>query len=400
MCTNLMLDYIEHGLLAPSIGALVLITLAMTHATIVSVTVYLHRYSAHRALELSPVLKHFFRLWLWLSTGQNTLEWTAIHRKHHAKCETEDDPHSPQVKGIKKVLREGAELYREEAENPETLKKYGAGCPDDWIERNVYSRFPMGGVAIMAVIDLLLFGVYGITIWAVQMMWIPVFAAGVINGIGHYWGYRNFECADASRNISPWGILIGGEELHNNHHTYPNSAKLSVRRFEFDAGWAWIRLFEMLGLAKVRKVAPKPVIDRDAKGIDLEALRGVMQHRFQVMANYRKTVIVPVFKQEQERACEATRDLYARAKALFHKDLSLIQPKQQERLSSLTQSNETLDAIYQFRLRLQDIWSQTSRNSAEMVEALEQWYHDARESGIAALQDFADQLARYRHAAA
>ncbi|WP_407921782.1 DesA family fatty acid desaturase [Alcanivorax sediminis] len=397
---NPMLDFIEHGLLAPSLGALVLITLAMTHATIVSVTVYLHRYSAHRALELSPILKHFFRLWLWLSTGQNTLEWTAIHRKHHAKCETEDDPHSPQVKGIKKVLREGAELYREEADNKETLQKYGAGCPDDWLERNVYSRFPMGGVTIMAVIDLMLFGVYGITIWAIQMMWIPVFAAGVINGIGHYWGYRNFECADASRNISPWGILIGGEELHNNHHTYPNSAKLSVRRFEFDAGWAWIRLFETVGLAKVRKVAPKPVIDSNAKGIDLEALRGVMQHRFQVMANYRKTVIVPVFKQEQERACEATRDLYARAKALFHKDLSLIKPTQQERLVSLTQSNETLDAIYQFRLRLQDIWSQTSRNSAEMVEALEQWYHDARESGIAALQDFADQLARYRHAAA
>ncbi len=400
MCMNPMLDFIEHGLLAPSLGALVLITLAMTHATIVSVTVYLHRYSAHRALELSPILKHFFRLWLWLSTGQNTLECTAIHRKHHAKCETEDDPHSPQVKGIKKVLREGAELYREEADNKETLQKYGAGCPDDWLERNVYSRFPMGGVAIMAVIDLMLFGVYGITIWAIQMMWIPVFAAGVINGIGHYWGYRNFECADASRNISPWGILIGGEELHNNHHTYPNSAKLSVRRFEFDAGWAWIRLFETVGLAKVRKVAPKPVIDSNAKGIDLEALRGVMQHRFQVMANYRKTVIVPVFKQEQERACEATRDLYARAKALFHKDLSLIKPTQQERLVSLTQSNETLDAIYQFRLRLQDIWSQTSRNSAEMVEALEQWYHDARESGIAALQDFADQLARYRHAAA
>ncbi len=400
MCMNPMLDFIEHGLLAPSLGALVLITLAMTHATIVSVTVYLHRYSAHRALELSPILKHFFRLWLWLSTGQNTLEWTAIHRKHHAKCETEDDPHSPQVKGIKKVLREGAELYREEADNKETLQKYGAGCPDDWLERNVYSRFPMGGVTIMAVIDLMLFGVYGITIWAIQMMWIPVFAAGVINGIGHYWGYRNFECADASRNISPWGILIGGEELHNNHHTYPNSAKLSVRRFEFDAGWAWIRLFETVGLAKVRKVAPKPVIDSNAKGIDLEALRGVMQHRFQVMANYRKTVIVPVFKQEQERACEATRDLYARAKALFHKDLSLIKPTQQERLVSLTQSNETLDAIYQFRLRLQDIWSQTSRNSAEMVEALEQWYHDARESGIAALQDFADQLARYRHAAA
>ena len=280
-----MLDFIQNGLLGLSLGELVLVTLAMTHVTIVSVTVYLHRYSAHRALDLHPALKHFFRLWLWLSTGQNTLEWTAIHRKHHAKCETEDDPHSPQVKGIKKVLREGAELYREEAENQETLAKYGAGCPDDWLERNVYSRFPMGGIALMAVIDLALFGVSGITVWAVQMMWIPVFAAGVINGIGHFWGYRNFECADASRNISPWGILIGGEELHNNHHTYPNSAKLSVRRFEFDAGWAWIRLFEILKLAKVKKVAPKPVIDRDAKSIDLDALRGVMQHRFQAMAS-------------------------------------------------------------------------------------------------------------------
>ncbi len=395
-----MLDFIQNGLLGLSLGELVLVTLAMTHVTIVSVTVYLHRYSAHRALDLHPALKHFFRLWLWLSTGQNTLEWTAIHRKHHAKCETEDDPHSPQVKGIKKVLREGAELYREEAENQETLAKYGAGCPDDWLERNVYSRFPMGGIALMAVIDLALFGVSGITVWAVQMMWIPVFAAGVINGIGHFWGYRNFECADASRNISPWGILIGGEELHNNHHTYPNSAKLSVRRFEFDAGWAWIRLFEILKLAKVKKVAPKPVIDRDAKSIDLDALRGVMQHRFQVMANYRKSVIAPVFKQERERACEATRGLYARAHALLHRDVSLIKPTQQQRLASLTDSNETLHAIYQFRLRLQDIWSQTSRNSTEMVEALEQWYHDARESGIAALQDFADQLTRYRHATA
>ena len=391
-----MLNYLSEGLLAPSLGALVLITLAMTHVTIVSVTVYLHRYSAHRALDMHPVLKHFFRFWLWLTTAQNTLEWTAIHRKHHAKCETEEDPHSPVVKGIRKVLSEGAELYREEAENEETLKKYGAGCPNDWVERNVYSRFPMGGIALMAVIDLLLFGAAGITVWAVQMIWIPLFAAGVINGLGHYWGYRNFECADASRNISPWGILIGGEELHNNHHTYPNSAKLSVRRFEFDAGWAWIRLFEILRLAKVKKVAPKPVIDRNASGIDLDALRGVMQHRFQVMANYRKTVISPVFKQEQERACEATRELYGRAKALFHRDESLIKPRHQQRLAKLTEHNETLDAIYQFRLRLQDIWSQTSRNSAEMVDALEQWYHDARDSGIAALQEFAERLASYR----
>ncbi|PHQ93123.1 MAG: acyl-CoA desaturase [Pseudoalteromonas sp.] len=395
-----MLNFLSNGLLAPSLGALILITLAMTHITIVGVTVYLHRYSAHRALDLHPVLKHFFRFWLWLTTGQNTLEWTAIHRKHHAKCETEDDPHSPQVKGIQKVLREGAELYREEAENQETLSKYGAGCPNDWIERNVYSRFPMGGVALMAAIDLLLFGAAGITVWAIQMMWIPLFAAGVINGIGHYWGYRNFECADASRNISPWGILIGGEELHNNHHTYPNSAKLSVRRFEFDMGWAWIRLFEMLGMAKVKKVAPKPAFEKSANQVDLDALRGIMQHRFQVMATYRKTVIVPVFKQEQARACDATRDLYARARALFHRDTTLIKPGQEQHLQQLTESNETLHAIYQFRLRLQDIWSQTSRNSTEMVEALEQWYHDARESGITALQEFAERLASYRAQAA
>ena len=391
-----MLNYLSNGLLAPSLGVLILITLAMTHITIVGVTVYLHRYSAHRALELHPVLKHFFRFWLWLTTAQNTLEWTAIHRKHHAKCETEDDPHSPVVKGIRKVLSEGAELYREEAENEETLKKYGAGCPNDWVERNVYSRFPMGGIALMAVIDLLLFGAAGITVWAVQMIWIPLFAAGVINGLGHYWGYRNFECADASRNISPWGILIGGEELHNNHHTYPNSAKLSVRRFEFDAGWAWIRLFEMLGLAKVKKVAPKPALEKSAHGIDLDALRGVMQHRFQVMRHYRKTVITPVFKQEQARACDATRDLYGRAKALLHRDITLIKPSQELRLKSLTENNETLEAIYQFRLRLQDIWSQTSRSSSEMVEALEKWCHDARESGIHALQEFADRLAHYR----
>jgi fatty-acid desaturase len=372
----------------------------MTHVTIVSVTVYLHRYSAHRALDMHPVLKHFFRFWLWLTTAQNTLEWTAIHRKHHAKCETEEDPHSPVVKGIRKVLSEGAELYREEAENKETLKKYGAGCPDDWVERNVYSRFPMAGITLMAVIDLLLFGVIGITVWAVQMIWIPLFAAGIINGLGHYWGYRNFECADASRNISPWGILIGGEELHNNHHTYPNSAKLSVRRFEFDAGWAWIRLFEIVGLAKVKKVAPKPTLAKNARGIDVDALRGVMQHRFQVMRHYRKAVITPVFKQEQARACDATREFYARAKALLHQDLTLIKPNQELRLKKLTENNETLEAIYQFRLRLQDIWSQTSRSSTEMVEALEKWCHDARQSGIDALQEFADRLPHYRPATA
>ncbi|MBU0837431.1 MAG: fatty acid desaturase, partial [Gammaproteobacteria bacterium] len=229
------------GLLDLSVWQLIATTLLLTHVTIVSVTVYLHRYSAHRSLELNPALKHFFRFWLWLTTAMNTREWTAIHRKHHAKCETPDDPHSPVHKGLSTVLRKGAELYMEEGKNEETLRIYGKNCPDDWIERNLYSRFPNTGIVLMLLIDLALFGALGLTVWAVQMIWIPFWAAGVVNGLGHAVGYRNFECRDAATNLLPWGILIGGEELHNNHHTYPNSAKLSVRKWEFDMGWAWIR---------------------------------------------------------------------------------------------------------------------------------------------------------------
>ena len=244
------------GFLDLSAWSIVGVTLLLTHVTIIAVTVYLHRYSAHRSLELHPALKHFFRFWLWLTTAMNTREWTAIHRKHHAKCETPEDPHSPVQKGLATVLRKGAELYMEEAKNPETLRIYGKNCPDDWIERNLYWRFPNAGIVLMLALDLMLFGVIGLTVWAVQMIWIPLWAAGVVNGLGHAVGYRNFECRDAATNLVPWGILIGGEELHNNHHTYPNSAKLSVKWWEFDLGWAWIRLFSLLGLAEVKRTAP------------------------------------------------------------------------------------------------------------------------------------------------
>ena len=214
------------GLWNPGVWTVILTTLIITHITIVSVTVYLHRHSAHRAVDLHPVLQHFFRFWLWLTTGMGTLDWTAVHRLHHAKCETEEDPHSPKVKGLAEIFWNGVEHYRD-ACTKENHEKYGKGCPDDWIERNLYSRFSKAGIGLMLVIDLALFGVLGLTVWAVQMVWIPLLAAGVINGIGHAWGYRNFECPDAARNVVPWGVLIGGEELHNNHHTYPNSAKLS-----------------------------------------------------------------------------------------------------------------------------------------------------------------------------
>ncbi|QJQ18592.1 acyl-CoA desaturase [Pseudomonas sp. SK] len=384
-----------NGLLDLSPWQLVGITLLMTHVTIVSVTVYLHRYSAHRALELNGALKHFFRFWLWLTTAQNTREWTAVHRKHHAKCETPEDPHSPVYKGLGTVLRKGAELYREEARNPDTLRIYGKNCPDDWIERNLYSRYKLGGIALMAVIDLLLFGTIGITIWAVQMMWIPFWAAGVVNGLGHALGYRNFECRDAATNLVPWGIVIGGEELHNNHHTYPNSAKLSVKRWEFDMGWAWIRLFCLLRLAKVQRVAPIAHRVAGKASLDMDTAMAILNNRFQIMAQYRKLVIGPLVKQELARVDASVRHHFRRAKRLLSRETSLLQDRHHVRIESMLAHSQALKTIYEKRLALQQIWARTSANGHDMLAAMKDWVHEAESSGIHALRDFAAQLKTY-----
>ena len=384
-----------NGLLDLSAWQLVGITLLMTRVTIVSVTVYLHRYSAHRALELNGALKHFFRFWLWLTTAQNTREWTAVHRKHHAKCETPDDPHSPLYKGLGTVLRKGAELYREEARNPETLRIYGKNCPDDWIERNLYSRYKLGGIALMAVIDLLLFGTIGITIWAVQMMWIPFWAAGVVNGLGHALGYRNFECRDAATNLVPWGIVIGGEELHNNHHTYPNSAKLSVKRWEFDMGWAWIRLFCLLRLAKVQRVAPIAHRVAGKASLDMDTAMAILNNRFQIMAQYRKLVIGPLVKQELARVDASLRHHFRRAKRLLSRETSLLEDRHHVRIESMLAHSQALKTIYEKRLALQQIWARTSANGHDMLAAMKDWVHEAETSGIHALRDFAAQLKTY-----
>ncbi|UMY61873.1 delta-9 fatty acid desaturase DesA [Pseudomonas sp. LS.1a] len=384
-----------NGLLDLSAWQLVGITLLMTHVTIVSVTVYLHRYSAHRALELNGALKHFFRFWLWLTTAQNTREWTAVHRKHHAKCETPDDPHSPLYKGLGTVLRKGAELYREEARNPETLRIYGKNCPDDWIERNLYSRYKLGGIALMAVIDLLLFGTIGITIWAVQMMWIPFWAAGVVNGLGHALGYPNFECRDAATNLVPWGIVIGGEELHNNHHTYPNSAKLSVKRWEFDMGWAWIRLFCLLRLAKVQRVAPIAHRVAGKASLDMDTAMAILNNRFQIMAQYRKLVIGPLVKQELARVDASLRHHFRRAKRLLSRETSLLEDRHHVRIESMLAHSQALKTIYEKRLALQQIWARTSANGHDMLAAMKDWVHEAETSGIQALRDFAAQLKTY-----
>ena len=373
----------------------VLVTLAFTHVTIVAVTVFLHRHQAHRALELHPIVSHFFRFWLWLSTGMMTKAWVAIHRKHHAKCETEDDPHSPQVLGLKKVLLEGAELYRREANNAETLEKYGHGTPDDWVERHLYTPYTKYGIFTMLGINLLLFGPIGLTIWAVQMIWIPFWAAGIINGVGHYWGYRNYECQDAATNVLPWGIIIGGEELHNNHHAFPSSAKLSSKPWEFDIGWFYIKTLALLGLAKVKKVAPEPVIDPAKATVDMETVRAILVNRFHVMAQYARDVIVPTVRQARVKAGASDQTLLKRARRLLVREESLMDEDAKRRLQDALKRDQELATVYDFKVRLRELWHRSSTNQEGLLHHLQDWCKQAETTGIASLQNFARSLRGY-----
>ncbi|OZB17035.1 MAG: acyl-CoA desaturase [Marinobacter sp. 34-60-7] len=377
-----------------SVWQLIAVTLVLTHVTIVSVTLYLHRHSAHNSLDLHPVLKHFFRFWLWLTTAQNTKEWTAIHRKHHAKCETEEDPHSPVVLGIRKVLTQGAELYAEAA-TPETLERYGQRTPEDWVERNVYSKHRMLGIALMAVINLALFGVHGIWIWAVQMMWIPVWAAGVVNGIGHYLGYRNFECTDNARNIVPFGILIGGEELHNNHHTYPNSSKLSRRWYEVDIGWGYIRLFQLFGMAKPKGYRPIAHYVPGKSDVDVETVQAIANNRFDIMRQYRKRVMEPVLRQHRSLMDDEISPRYRKLKRLLSREVTLIQPAEKAHLEEVLSRHDILRQIYEKSHELQALWRQRGLKPQDKLHALMEWCREAEASGIRYLEEFAAHLRAY-----
>ncbi|MEK6750433.1 MAG: fatty acid desaturase [Pseudomonadota bacterium] len=388
------------GLLNLPWYGIVAITLALTHITIVAVTVYLHRHQAHRALELHPLIAHFFRAWLWMTTGMVTRQWVAIHRKHHAFCETRDDPHSPQVLGLRKVLWQGAELYQAAARDHTLLDRYGQGTPDDWLERHVYSRHHRLGVSIMLVIDLVLFGPIGLSVWAIQMLWVPFWAAGVINGIAHFWGYRNYECKDAATNIIPWGILIAGEELHNNHHTYAASAKLSSKWWEFDIGWMYIRILAAIGLAQVKKVARRPQLDPRKRSIDMETLKSVIQNRFQVLARYSREVIAQVNRIEKSRGDAAARALLRRARRLLTRETSLLDESAKQRLAYILANNRHLQTVYEFKLRLQTLWLERERAPTEhLLQRLQDWCKQAEATGIEALQEFARGLQRYRLAA-
>ena len=387
------LDWLANGLLAASWWQIVLYTLVTTHITIASVTIYLHRHQAHRAMDLHAIPAHFFRFWLWLGTGQVTKEWVSIHRKHHAKCETAEDPHSPQAYGIKKVFWEGAELYRAESKNKETMVKYGHGTPDDWIERNLYTRYSWQGVGLMMIINLALFGVAGLAVWAVQMIWIPVTAAGIINGIGHYWGYRNFEAPDASTNISPWGIIIGGEELHNNHHTYPTSAKFSVKPYEFDIGWVYIRAMEKVGLATVKKVPPRLQLGDIQPVADEKTLEALIAHRYEVMAGFARE-LRRAGKAEIEalKARKADISVLQTANRWLHRDDDKVPAAAKPQVAQALAEHPVLDKMVTMREELRQMWLSRSASREQLATDLQAWCRRAEESGIAALQEFSMKL--------
>jgi stearoyl-CoA desaturase (delta-9 desaturase) len=388
-----LIQFLAHGLSQATWWQAIIAALVMTHITIASVTIYLHRHSAHRSLDLHPIASHFFRFWLWMTTGMVTKEWTAIHRKHHAKCEHEGDPHSPVVFGIKKVFFEGSELYRAEAKNQETLARYGHNTPDDWVERHVYTGRSRLGVSLMLIINVALFGALGLTVWAIQMAWIPITAAGIINGIGHWWGYRNFEAADASTNVSPWGIIIGGEELHNNHHTYPTSAKLSVKPYEFDIGWMYITILKTLGLASVKKLPPKMAFGAVKPVADEKTLEAIIANRYEVMAGYARELRVAC-----QREVEALKNRSGDASALeaarrwLHRDDDKVPAAVKPQLALARAEHPVLDKMVTMREELRSLWTGTNATREQLAADLQAWCRRAEESGIAALRDFSIQL--------
>ena len=372
-----------------------LFVLATTHMTIIAVTIYLHRCQAHRALSLHSFASHFFRFWLWLTTGINTKEWVAVHRKHHARTEEAEDPHSPYIHGINKVLWQGSELYRSEAANPRTCADFGHGTPQDWIERQLYSRFDNLGIGILFFIFLLFFGPIGITFWAIQMIWIPFLAAGVINGGGHYWGYRNFETKDGSTNLTNFGFVIGGEELHNNHHAYPSSAKFAVHWWELDIGWWYIRLMSAAGLAKIKKVAPCPTRSDCKQSLDLEAVRAIVSSRLHIMAHYAKHVTLPVLKAEMVQADSRYRTVLKRVRKALIRERSRMTSLQLENLNVVLLENRQLEIVYDYQQRLKDLWTRNYKNHESMLHALVEWCQEAEKTGIRVLEEFAEFLRSY-----
>lgn len=389
-----------HGIIHLSFWGYVLTVLLLTHLSIMGVTIFLHRCQAHRALDMHPVLAHIFRFWLWFATGMVTKKWVAIHRKHHAKVETPEDPHSPQQLGLPRLLFDGVGLYRQAGKDTASIEQYGHAVPNDWIERHLYAvHDKLGWKFCLPIVYVVLFGVLpGLLMWGVQILWIPFWAAGIINGVGHFWGYRNYEtpAPDASTNIVPFGILIGGEELHNNHHCFPSSAKFSLKWWEFDIGWLYIRLFEMLGLVKVKRLPPELYQDTSKAQIDVHTVRALITHRLRVMDTYWRHVMVPVFNKEKQQLGLLGQKLFkTRAKRLLVREESMINTQDKQYLDSVLQKGEQLKVVYQFKLKLQGIWQRTKAGHQELALALQEWCQQADGTGIDVLKHFAASLKTY-----
>lgn len=382
-----------YGLLDLSLKGYVIATLILTQITIATVTIFLHRCQSHKSVKLHPIASHFFRFWAWLTTGIKTKEWVAIHRKHHAKCETIEDPHSPKNWGLKTMLFSGAEVYRT-GKTQETIEKYGIGTPNDWIEKHLYTKYDKLGIACMFGLDCLLFGLPGISIWALQMIWVPFWAGGMINGVGHSFGYRNYEPEDASTNIFPWGFWIGGEELHNNHHTFPASAKLSVKWWEFDMGWLYINILRMFGLAKVNRKTALLRKTAEKQAIDFDVVKLIVSNRFLIQEEYSRNVIIPALQFERENTNDQLHIPQTADKLLTCSE-SLLDGNSRSIVCDLLERNVHLNLVYRFRQSLQHIWNDHRLDQQEGVQALKKWIEDAKRSGNVLLEKFAHNLLQY-----
>lgn len=399
--SDTLLDFLTGGVAGLGWWGMLAVLLVFTQLTIFAVTLYLHRSQAHRGVDFHPLIAHFFRFWTWLTTSMITREWVAIHRKHHAKVETEEDPHSPVSKGIGRVFWRGVELYREARELRADIEQYGRGAPEDWIERHLYTPHANLGPVLLLAVNFVLFGLPGIALWAIQMAWIPFWAAGVVNGLGHWWGYRNFESADTSTNLTPWAFWIGGEELHNNHHAFPSSARFSMRRWEFDIGWQAIRLLQALRLAKVLRVAPTMDVRPNIAVPDADTLKALLSHRFQAMTDYQRNVFAPALREEAAAAGAKLRKLLPRRlrRGLVN-DGRWLKPDCREQLQQWVRQRPRIQLLVEHRARLSSLLEARTHDAAERLKQLQQWCQEAEASGVAVLQAYAARLKGYSLATA
>ena len=391
-----MIDIAINGLIDFTWVGYLVYTLVVTHISIVAITLYLHRGVCHSAIEIKPILSHFFRFWLWLTTSMRTADWVAVHRKHHAKCETIDDPHSPAYYGIDTVLLRGADLYHEEKNNPETLEKYSQNCPTDWVEENIYTGKNNIGILLLFIFNIIMFGVVGIIIWAVQMAWTPIFAAGGINGAGHYWGYRNYDTSDDSTNMGPLGLIIGGEELHNNHHAFPTAAKFSLKPWEFDIGWMYIQIFSFLGQVKVKRLAPKTVVDNPSEVLDPETGYALLKSKLTVITNYTKTVLAPLMKHESRNATAELKRLLNKSQSSLVREPHRITNQENNSLDIIFDKCYKLKIAYDLKNKLFNILHSRNLQHDKFIDTINEWCEEAKSAGIESLVDFSVSLRGYK----